>query len=176
MLAGLERGRRKRNKYENSRQKRGKGDVRDNTPDDGSSAEHSGARADESVAGLRRAHAVDVAEHPSLDTELGGKSDTGSDDLSPEHGTGRDLHVVAKLEVGGEGKALGHGDVAPGLEHHHGDGSARKGVTDDEFGDDVETDLLAGEGENAISKNRKGRGKVKGTYLVMAWIIPIGTM
>lgn len=88
------------------------------------------------------AHTLDVAEHPSLNTKLGGQSNNRGDDLSPEHRTRRDLHVVTKLEVGGERKTLGHGDVTPSLEHHHGDRATRKGVTDDELSDDVETDLL----------------------------------
>jgi hypothetical protein len=67
--------------------------------------------------------------------------DSGND-LGSEHGARGNLHVVTKLEVRSEGQRLGHGNVAPGLEHHHGDGVARESVSDDEFGDDVETDLL----------------------------------
>lgn len=58
----------------------------------------------------------------------------------------RDLHVVTELEVGDERQRLGHGDVTPGLEHHHRDRLSGKGVTNDELSDDVEADLLVRDG------------------------------
>ena len=53
---------------------------------------------------------------------------------------------MAELEVRRELQSLGHGDVTPGLEHHHCDGAAGQRVTDDELSNDVETDLLVGYG------------------------------
>jgi hypothetical protein len=40
------------------------------------------------------------------------------DELSPEHGTLRDVHVVAELEIAAEVEGLRHDDVAVGFEHH----------------------------------------------------------
>lgn len=117
-----------------------------NTPDDGGGTEHGGRQANESVILVARAHIFDVGEHPRLDTELSGQSDDGGNNLSPEHGTWGDLHVVTKLEVRSEGKTLSHGDISPSLEHHHGDGATGKGVTNDELSNDVKTDLLIGDG------------------------------
>ena len=52
-------------------------------------------------------------------------------------GDSRNLHVMTQFEVRTEGESLGHGDVTPGLEHHHCDRSTGEGVTDDKFGDDA---------------------------------------
>ena len=51
---------------------------------------------------------------------------------------------MAKLEVRGECQGLGHGDVSPSLEHHHGDGAAGESITNDKLSDDVEANLLVG--------------------------------
>ncbi len=114
----------------------------DDTPDDAGGAEHLGGGADEAVLLRGVAHVLDVGEHPRLDAELRGAGDDGGDDLAPEHRLGRDLHVVAELEIGGEGERLRHGDVTPGLEQHHGDGASGEAVTDDQLGDDVQANLL----------------------------------
>lgn len=74
---------------------------------------------------------------------MGSQRHDRGDDLGPEHRPGRDLHVVAELEIGRERQTLGHGDETPRLEHHHGDGAAGKGVADDELSDEVETHHLA---------------------------------
>lgn len=49
----------------------------------------------------------------------------------------RDLHVMTQFEVRTECESLGHGDVTPGLEHHHGDRTTGESVSDDQFGDDT---------------------------------------
>lgn len=49
---------------------------------------------------------------------------------------------MTEFEIAGEGEGLVHGVVTPGLEHHHGDGPAGKGVPDDEFSDNVQSNLL----------------------------------
>lgn len=118
----------------------------DDTPDDGCSAEDLRRGTDKPVWLVSVAHAVDIREHPRLHAELDGTSDNRRRHLRPEHGPRRDLHVVTELEVGCELQSLGHGDVAPGLEHHHGDGLAGEGVADDELCDDVEADLLVRDG------------------------------
>ena len=92
---------------------------------------------DEAIRLVGIAHVRDIREHPRLNAELHGAGDNCGDDLCPEHRPRRDLHVVAELEVGREGERLGHGDVTPGLEHHHRDGAAGEGVADDEFRDDT---------------------------------------
>ena len=61
-------------------------------------------------------------------------------------GDSRNLHVMTQFEVRTEGESLGHGDVTPGLEHHHSDGLAGEQVTDDQLSDDVQTDLLVSDG------------------------------
>ena len=94
---------------------------------------------------MRHADVVNVAEHPRLDAELDSAGDSGGDDLAPEHGSRRDLHVVAELEVGRERQRLRHRDVAPRLEHHHCDRSSGKRITDDQLCDHVQADLLVGD-------------------------------
>ena len=54
----------------------------------------------------------------------------------------RNLHVVTKLEVSSELKRLDHGDITPGLEHHHGYSLAGKGIADDQLSDDIQTNLV----------------------------------
>jgi hypothetical protein len=114
----------------------------DDAPDDARRAEDGRARADEVVLLVAVAHVFDVGEHPSLHAELDGARDGGRDHLAPEHWAGRDFHVVSELEVAREGERLRHGDVAPGLEHHHCDRPAGKRVSDDQLCDNVKADLL----------------------------------
>ena len=64
---------------------------------------------------------------------------------------------MTKLEVGGESECLRHGDVSPRLEHHHRDGAAGEGVTDDQLGDNAVKE---------VSENRSASGgRVKGLAL-----------
>lgn len=51
---------------------------------------------------------------------------------------------------------LCHGNVSPGLEHHHRYGSSGEGVTDDQLGDDVEANLLIGDGLNHTNRDDIG--------------------
>ena len=53
---------------------------------------------------------------------------------------------MAELEVGREEQSLRHGDVTPGLEHHHRNRTTGECVTNDKLGNDIETDLLVGHG------------------------------
>lgn len=136
------------------------------TPDDTGSTEYFCRWANESVLLSWITHVGNVGEHPRLDTELDGASNNSGDDLGPEHSPRRNLHVVAKLEIGGKGQGLGHCDVSPSLEHHHGDGAAREGITDDELSDDVETDLLVSNGldhadrDNIDERDNQGKDEV----------------
>jgi len=43
---------------------------------------------------------------------------------------------------------LSHSNVSPCLEHHHGDRTSWKGVPNDKFSDDIQADLLIGDGLN----------------------------
>lgn len=88
------------------------------TPDDRSIVERLDIRAGEVVRGFLRANASDGAESPLHDTELDETRPDSGDELGPEHGALRDVHVVAKLEVTAEVEGLGHDDVAVGFEHH----------------------------------------------------------
>lgn len=110
---------------------------------------------------MRVTDVLDVREHPRLHTELHGTGNNGRDDLSPEHGTRRHLHVVAKLEVGRELESLEHRDVAPGLEHHHCNRTSRERVADDELSDDIETDLLVGDSLDHTDGDNENEGDYK---------------
>jgi len=74
----------------------------DDAPDDACGSENLGRGADEAVLLIRAAHVGDIGEHPSLDSKLDGPGNNACDDLSKEHGSRRNLHVVTQLEVGGE--------------------------------------------------------------------------
>jgi len=133
----------------------------DDTPNDAGSSEDLGARADESVFLIRGAEVLDIGEHPGLDTQLDGTSNYCRDDLAPEHGSGRDLHVMAQFEVRGELQGLGHGDVTPGLEHHHRDRMSREGIANNELSNHVKPDLLVGDGLNHPDGNDIEEGNDK---------------
>lgn len=55
---------------------------------------------------MRRAHTLDVGEHPGLNTELDGTANDSGDNLRPEHDARGNLHVVTELEIGGEFEIL----------------------------------------------------------------------
>ena len=114
---------------------------------------------------------MNVREHPGLNTELNGASDDGGDDLGPEHGSWRYLHVVAKLEVGRERERLSHGDVSPGLEHHHGDRPSGEGIPNDQL-----CDYTTQKVSRKFSDKRKKTHFRPICWLVIAWMIPIGTV
>ena len=52
--------------------------------------------------------------------------------------------------------ALGHGNVTPGLEHHHGNGTSRERIAYDELCDDVQADLLVSDGLDHPDRNDIG--------------------
>lgn len=91
---------------------------------------------------MRGAYVRDIREHPSLHQKLYCARHYGRNHLRGEHGARWNFHVVTKLEVRGECESASHGDVAPGLKHHHCDRTTRKEVADDEFSDDVQSNLL----------------------------------
>ena len=79
----------------------------DNAPEDGAVEVDAGDGAGETIDGLTGAEALDVGEHPVEHADLGDGGDEGGDNLDGEHDPGRDLHVVAQLEIRGELDALG---------------------------------------------------------------------
>ena len=82
----------------------------------------------------------------------------------------RDLHVVAKLEVRSEQESLRHCDVSPSFEHHHSNWFARKSVADDEFGNDIETNLLVRHSLN--NSYRKDVEESNALSRASAWRLP----
>lgn len=51
---------------------------------------------------------------------------------------------MSNFHVGDEDETVGHEHVTPALEQHHCNRATGKHVTDNEFGNDVETGLLTG--------------------------------
>lgn len=95
------------------------------------------------------------------------------DDLDPEHDPGRDLHVVAQLEVLGELESLHVGDVAVGLEGDVSDRVARHQVPDHVLGDDIEPWLLVRDRLDNPDGQRKDEGDGEGDDEVVPWqIVP----
>jgi len=140
--------------------------ARNDTPDDRRSAEHRGAQANKAIIRITIADILDMREHPSLYAQLRRKCDDRSDNLSPEHRSRRNLHIMTELEVGSERERLVHGDVAPRLEHHHRNRAPRKGITNDEFRNDIQTDLLTKRHDSSVRPFRTS--KMGMAYLVIA--------
>ena len=116
------------------------------TPNNAGSAEYLRRWANETVLLGGIADFRNITEHPCLYPKLNGTSDDGGNDLGPKHRLWRNLHVVTELEIRREGEGLSHSDVTPRLEHHHGDRAAGEAITNDELGDNVQTNLLVGDG------------------------------
>lgn len=74
-----------------------------------------------------------AAEGPFEDADLHDAGPDGGDGLRHEHGSPWDLHVLAEFEILGEVEALSHGDIAVGLEEHHGYRAAGLDVSSYEF-------------------------------------------
>jgi hypothetical protein len=62
--------------------------------------------------------------------------------LSPEHGSGRDFHVVTQLEICNEGKCLRHAHVTVRLKHYIRQWFSRVQVPNYQLCYDVQTWLL----------------------------------
>ena len=130
-------------------------------PDDGGVVE-------DVVAGARpwaaAGQPLDVADvlHRGEQPPRGGEVHRGRRDrareLRQEHGPGRDLHVVAQLEVGQQRQRLAHADEAVRLEHHVGQRLPRVQVADDELRHDVEPRLHVGGGGDDADGEREGQG------------------
>ena len=55
---------------------------------------------------------------------------------------GGNLHVMTKLEITEEEHSLVHGNEGERLEDHHSDGATRKNAANNQFSEDLETNLL----------------------------------
>ena len=100
------------------------------------------------------ANALNIREHPCLHPELYGATNDGGDNLTEEHWAMWNLHVVSKLEQAGEHNRLIYGIITPGLEQHHRNQAARKGVSDDQLSDDVPCNCLARSGPDHTQRER----------------------
>lgn len=109
------------------------------------SPEHFCAGANEAILLRGTAHVGYIGKHPGLNAKLDGPGNYRSNHLTYKHRPRRYLHVMAKFEIGGELKCLEHRDVSPSLEHHHSKGTARYSVANNQFRDNIETDLLVGD-------------------------------
>lgn len=106
----------------------------DETPDDGSVEEDAAIGAVELVDLVLGADVRDgAAKSPFEDCDLDDASPEGGDSLRPKHGPPWDLHILAQFQILYEIEALSHGDVAVGLEEHHGHWTARLDVTSQKF-------------------------------------------
>ena len=136
----------------------------DRSPNDGRSTESLCTGASPDGRG-RVADTVNVVKDPGLHEDLNDSGDSGGGTLAPEHEPRGNLHVVTDLHVVDERHALRHGDVSVRLEDHHGNGLAGNSETDDQFRDDVETDLLVRDGlDHADGQGQNdgdGQGKEK---------------
>jgi len=117
----------------------------DDTPDYRGSPEHLRTGANETIFLRDTAHVRYIGKHPGLNAKLDCPGNCTSNHLTCKHLSRRNLHVVSKFEVGGELKCLVHRDVSPSLEQHHGERATRNCVADDQFSDNIETDLLVGD-------------------------------
>ena len=84
-----------------------------------------------------RAKVLNVREHPSLNSYLHSSGNDRPHDLTPEHWTMWDLHVMAEFHVAGKLECLYQGDISPRFKQHHRNRAAREGVSDDQLCEDV---------------------------------------
>lgn len=134
---------------------RGEDTLRSNdTPDNGGVEKYTTVGAAEMVGLGLGADIGNSTEGPVHDSNLDDGAPQTRNHLSGKGDTRRNLHVVTKLHVLQEEQSLVHGNVTVCLEQHHGHGASRLHVTDDEFGDDVETDLDVGCGLHNTARNK----------------------
>lgn len=106
----------------------------DEAPDDRGVEEDAPVGAVELAALVFGADVRDrAAEGPFEHPDLHDAGPDGGDGLRHEHGSPWDLHILAEFEILGEVEALSHGDVAVGLEEHHGHRTAGLDVSGYEF-------------------------------------------
>lgn len=69
---------------------------------------------------------------------------------------------MSKFEVAHEAESLAHGDIPKCLEDHQSKRAAGLDVAEYEFGQDVETDLVVGDGLNNSNRQREAEGDCYG--------------
>ncbi|KFX87945.1 hypothetical protein V490_07934, partial [Pseudogymnoascus sp. VKM F-3557] len=159
-VAHLALGEHARQRVEEARHATRADDAEDDRGVEGAAA----GRADEAVSVPGLADAVNGPEGPFHDGDVDNASPNGGDELGGQHGAGRDLHVMAELQVLGEEETLIHRGIAVGLEQHHRDGAAGEHKADNELGDDVETDLEVGHSLQDADGNHEDEWQKHGNY------------
>ena len=81
----------------------------DDAPEDGAVEVDAGDGTGEAGGGVGRADAGNGSQRPVEDEDLSQRGDGGGGELEGEEEAGRDVHVVAEFEVGGEFEGLGGG-------------------------------------------------------------------
>lgn len=110
-----------------------------NTPDDRSIEKDSTVWTTVVVLLVLVTQVVNSTISPSQNTHLHKGSPNGSEHLNPEHKTWGNLHVVTQFHVLGESNSLTVGDVTKSLEEHHTQWLTWNHVTNNELGDNVQT-------------------------------------
>ena len=72
-----------------------------------------------------------------MNPELHSVSNDRRDDLTPEHRTMWDLHVIAEFEGAGKLNCLRHGVSSPGFEQHRSNRAAGEDVSNDQLREDI---------------------------------------
>ena len=128
-----------------------------NAPDDRCVEECSGVRADQTSRGIRCANALNVADEEVVGRNLNDRKPEDSDELSAEHGTGWDFHVMAKFHVRRVRESVVLHHVTVTLKHHHCKWSSWLHITDNELGDNIETRSIGGDGVYHSDWNKEDR-------------------
>jgi len=110
-----------------------------------------------------------VDKHPVKHGNLGERGDDGGDNLHAEQDARRDLHVVAKLQVGCELDTLGRGNVAVGNKDHVSDRTAREYGARDELADQVDAAVLVGDGHDDADGDEEHAANAEGQQQAVPW-------
>lgn len=93
----------------------------------------------------RVTNTVDVGKGPTLDDDDDETGYCGGGNLSGEHDSGWDLHIVTEFQVAGEVTGLFGHDSAINFEDHDSNRPSGNHVASNELGKDVESQLLVGD-------------------------------
>lgn len=112
------------------------------TPDERGSRKGRNLRARKVTLCKWRTNIINIREHPILN---GGDNKSSKDrrkDLSHEHCTRWDLHIMADLQIARERDTLCHGNKRESLEKHNGNRAVREQITSDDLREDVDRNKL----------------------------------
>lgn len=119
----------------------------DNTPDNRGVEENTTVGTSEVTRVLGVADIANSStQGPIEDGYLNKACPDRGNDLAPEKRTWRNFHVVAHFETLEESEGLGHRDITISLKKHHSNRTSRLDITNDEFSDNIETQLYVGDG------------------------------